>query len=126
MQLIKFLLNEWSKYVSYLHGRTLYFVDEEACWILTSDGTLVTCISAIDLCSDQEDADIRFILHCLQACRTSEPTTPIVVKTPDTDLLVSYASTVTQPLYLDTGSGNKSRMVNIKAITDVAVCSTTC
>ena len=122
-QLIKFLLNEWSKYASCLHGRTLYFVDEEACWILTSDGTLVTCVSAIDLCSDQEEADTWIILHCLQASRTSELTTHIVVRTPDTDLLlllVLYASTVIQPLYIDTGSGNKRRMVDTKAIADVA------
>ena len=71
----------------------------------------------------RREADKRIILHCLQASRTSEPTTPIIVWTPDTDLLVlfvSYASTVTQPLYLDTGSGNKRRMVDINAIADVA------
>ena len=121
-QLIKLLLREWSKYSNNLCGRTVFFVDEEACWILTSDGITVTCVSAAELCSDQEEADTRIILHCLQASKNSESNTPIIVKSPDTDLLillVSYASAVAQPLYLDTGSGNKRRLVDIKAIAHV-------
>ena len=121
-QLIKLFLVEWRKYTRYLQGRTVYFVDEEDCWMLTSDGHAVTCTLASDLCSDHEEADTRVILHCIHASRMSEQTTPIVVRSPDTDvliLLLSYASSVSQPLYLDTGFGNKRRMVDVKAIAKV-------
>jgi len=102
----------------------VYFVDEEDCWMLTSDGRAVTCTLASDLCSDHKEADTRTILHCIHASSTSmsEQTTPIVVRSPDTDvliLLLSYVSSVTQPLYLDTGFSNKCRMVDVKVIAKV-------
>ena len=118
-QLIKLLLSEWSKYIGRLQGRTLYFVDEVDCWKLTSDGHTLDCVLIRELCSDHEEADTRVILHCHHASRTSEQTTPIIVRSPDTDvliLLLSYASSVTQPLYFDTGCGNKRRLADVNAV----------
>jgi len=124
-QLIRLLLSEWRsscKYATRLHGRTLYFVEEEDCWVLTSDGNDVTGMIATDLCSDHEEADSRIILHCLHASRTASATTAIVVRSPDTDVLVillAYASSLCQRVYLDTGTGNKRRLIDIQAIADV-------
>lgn len=41
------------------------------------------------------------------------------MRSPDTDVLViliSYAASISQPLFLDTGTGNKRRLIDIKAI----------
>ena len=123
-QLIKLLLSEWSscKYAQRLHGRTLHFVDEENCWIIASDGNLVTCRMAADLCSDHEEADTRIILHCIEASKLAAESMPVIVRSPDTDLLILllfYSSSISQCLYLDTGTGNKRRLLDIKAIAGV-------
>ena len=115
-QLIRLLLSEWCsscKYATRLHGRTVYFVEEEDCWVLTSDGNDVTGMIATELCSDHEEADSRIILHLLHAGRTASATTAIIVRSPDTDVLCI------QPVYLDTGTGNKRRMIDIQAIANV-------
>lgn len=124
-QLIRLLLSEWRsrcKYPTRFHGRTVYFVEEEDCWVLTSDGNDVTGTIATELCSDHEEADYKIILHCLHADRTASATTAIVVRSPDTDVLVillAYASSLCQRVYLDTGTGNKRRMIDIQAIANV-------
>lgn len=72
-----------------------------------------------DLCSDQEEADTRIVLHCIHAMKASANATPIIVRSPDTDLLVilsSYASSVSQPLFLDTGTGNNRRLIDVQSI----------
>jgi len=61
-QLIRLLLREWRsrcKYPTRFHGRTVYFVEEEDCWVLTSDGNDVTGTIATELCSDHEEADYK-------------------------------------------------------------------
>ena len=90
--------------------------------LLTSDGNEIKCVLTSDLCSDQEEADTKIILHCMQAGKACAQSTPIVVRSPDTDvliLLLSYASSISQPLYMDTGTSNKRRIINVKAIADV-------
>ena len=110
--------------------RNLYFVDEEACWILTSDGTLVTCVSARALCYYPQ----RRPIHGLFCTATSQQDirTDNAYHCQDSDtyllvLFVSYASTSLNPL---PGHGvNKRRMVDIKAIADVAgpdLCAVPC
>ena len=102
-----------------MHGRTVYFVEEEDCWVLTSDGNDVTSTIATELCSDHEEADYKIILHCLHVDRTASATTAIMVRSPDTDVLVillAYASSLCQPVYLDIGTRNKRQMIDIQAI----------
>ena len=118
--LIKFL---WMNEANMPDGKTRYFVDEEACWILISYDTLVTCVSAIYLCYDPE----RRLIYRLFCTATSQQDirTDNAYHCQDSDtyllvLLVSYASNSLNLFNLDMGSGNKRRMGDIKAIADVA------
>lgn len=75
-----------------------------------------------DLCLDQEEADTRIVLHCIYAGKSVSTSAPIVVRSPDTDvmiLLLYYCSSIAQPVLFDTGSGNKRRLVNVKSIAEV-------
>jgi hypothetical protein len=121
-QLIRLLLSEWqtSKYARILRGRHVYFVCEEKCVSLTSyEGVTVTVSPVEELHSDHEEADTRIVLHCLYAAQTALAETRVVVRSPDTDVLVvllHYASSIGQPLFFDTGVGNKRRLVNVMEI----------
>jgi len=124
-QLIRFLLTEWQSnaYASRFHGRSIFFVREEECFCLhSSDGVTTSSAIVRSLCSEQEEADTRIMLHCHHAVRTSTGPVPITVRSPDTDvfvILLSYADSIPQPLIFDTGTGNKRRLLDIKAIANV-------
>lgn len=69
--------------------------------------------------SFQEEADTRIILHCLHIATQSSDDSSIIVRSPDTDvfmLLLRFASQVTMPLCMDTGTGDKRRLINVKSI----------
>ena len=86
-QLIQLLLDEWQKdtYANKLVGRKLFFVCCEQCFCLSSeDGESVRKELQADICSSQEEADTRIILHCVHISRTCLPSTKIVVRSPDT------------------------------------------
>ena len=120
-QLIKLLLHEWQKdtYANRLVGKKLFFVCGEECFCLSSkDGESVTKELQEDLCSSQEEADTRIILHCLHICRNSSESTKIVVRSPDTDVLVlllKFAQAIDQSILFDTGTGDKRRLLSLKA-----------
>jgi hypothetical protein len=131
-QLIKLLLVEWSsnvKYAASLFGRTVYFVDEVECWSLTSDGIRIVKEKVPGLCSDHKEADTRIILHCFHAENSVQTETQVVVRSPDTDVLVLllyYVGRLSSKLFFDTGSGNKRRVISVNAIAEVLgvdVCS---
>ena len=72
IQLINLLLEQWKteKYASKLVDRTIYYVCAEKVYRLTSeDGTSVSANLEESLCSSQEEADTRIILHCLDVSR---------------------------------------------------------
>jgi len=124
-QLIKFLLTQWKsdKYARRLFGRKVLFVAEFECYCLQSfDGISTTATVVESLCSSQEEADTRIILHCQHIDNTIESTDiPIVVHSPDTDvlvLLVSYAATVSTHLIFETGTGNNRRLVDVTGIAE--------
>jgi len=85
------------------------------------DGLKIDCRHVPNLFSSQEEADTRIILHCLYASQSAEADTNIIVRTPDTDVLVillSYSDCIAQPLFMDTGAGNKRRLINIHGIAE--------
>jgi len=122
-QLIRFLLAEWQlpEYAQCLHGRTIFFVCEEMCYSLHSADGCSTVVSVVDqLCSSQEEADTRIILHCLFAAESMSGDGSIVVRSPDTDvfvLLLAYASDIRNQVFFDTGTGTTRRLL---AVTDIA------
>ena len=124
-QLIKLLFSEWQKdtYAKRLQGRDLYFAISDKCYQLTSiDGKAVEVRSVDALATSQEEADTRIILHCLHICETVPTITQIVVRSPDTDVLVlllKYAQQIGPVVLFDTGTSDKRRLLNVKQIIEV-------
>jgi hypothetical protein len=71
--LIKFILEQWQleEYAELLQGRSLFFVFEQQCYRLESNGRTVFKSLVEELCSSQEEADTRIILHSLYASCSS-------------------------------------------------------
>ena len=122
-QLIRFLLTEWQlpEYAQCLCSRTIFFVCEEMCYSLHSDDGCSTTVTVVDrLCSSQEEADTRIILHCPFAAESMSADGSIVVRSPDTDvfiLLLAYTSEIHSRVLFDTGTGTARRLL---AVTDIA------
>jgi len=121
-QFIRLLKVEWqtSKYAHHLRGRKVFFVSDDECVCLEShDGQEVNSSLIQSLLSSQEEADTRIILHCLYASETATRDTQVIIRTPDTDALVIllyYSDSICQPLLMDTGTGNKRRLIDIHGI----------
>ena len=94
-QLIKLLLLEWqkSRYAGKLRGRQLFFV----CGELTSyDSVEVEILPQENLFSSQEEADTRMILHSDHIAHSGPETSVIIVRSPDTDVLVPAGKVFTK------------------------------
>ena len=120
-QLIKLLLSEWRKlrYAARLRGRQLFFVCREDCICLTSsNGVLVEARPEEDLFSSHEEADTRMILHC-QHIAQHHSTSVIVVRSPDTDVLVlllKFSQVIDRTILFDTRMRNNRRLLNVNDI----------
>ena len=125
IQLIKLLFDEWQKasYAKRLHGRSIYFAISEQCYHLSSIDAETVDVNTVDaLATSQEEADTRIILHCNHICETTPDTTHIIVRSPDTDVLVlllKYAQNFDPVVLFDTGTGDKRRLLNVKQIIEV-------
>ena len=72
-----------------------------------------------ELFSSHKEADSRIILHCDHIARNFPATFVIAVRSPDTDVLVlllKFSKNIDQTILFDTGTGNKSRLLNVKDI----------
>ena len=61
-----------------------------------------------ELCSPQEEADTRIILHCLHVSE-HDATLDIIIRSPDTNviiLLLQYGCQIAGKVYFDPGTGN--------------------
>ena len=88
--LMKLLLSEWRrpKYAVRLDGRQLFFVcGEERICLTSNNGILAKARPEEDLFTSQEETDTRMVLHC-QHIAEYYPTSVIIVRSPDTDVLV--------------------------------------
>lgn len=66
----------------------------------------------------QEEADTRMILHCFHIARHLYSSGAIIIRSPDTDvfvLLMKYSQNIDIPLFMDTGYGDKRRLISVKA-----------
>ena len=99
------------------YGREVYFVNGADCFLLQSaDGLVTSKTLAQDLCSNQEEADTRIILHVLHILKQEPSVDSITVRCSDTDVLVLlmyYCIDVSVPVYFDTGHGNHRRLISI-------------
>ena len=99
------------KFAERLHGRDLFFTcGEQCCHLISTNGRKVRIEPEEELFSSQEEADTRIILHCDHISRNFSETTVIIVRSPDTDVLVLLSK------LFEKGMGNKRRLLNIKEI----------
>ena len=119
------MFDEWQKasYAKRLHGRSIYFAISEQCYHLSSIDAETVDVNTVDaLATSQEEADARIILHCNHVCKTTPGTTHIIVRSPDTDVLVlllKYARNFDPVVLFDTGTGDKRRLLYVKQINEV-------
>ena len=120
-RLCSFLLEEWKKdkYSWNLNGKSLIVINERSCISLRSlDGKSIISEQIKELCSSQEEADTRIILHCKHVAANSPNNSAILIRSLDTDvfiLLLRFARQISQTVLFDTGTGDKRRLLSIHA-----------
>ena len=73
-------------YAKRLQHCEVLFVCKDLCVCLSSsDGLAVQCSDVYELCSPQEEADTRIIVHCLHVTE-HDATLDIIIRSPDTDV----------------------------------------
>ena len=90
-QLINLIFDQCNtnKYASKLFGQNIYFVIKDKCYHLTcEDGNEVQTCPHESLFSSQDEADTRIVLHCLEISKASAASSTIIVRSPDTDVLI--------------------------------------
>ena len=93
-RLTHFLLGEWKgeRYTAKLKGRRVFFVCENKCFCLSSNGKDTVCEEVDELNSTQEEADTKIIVHCLNIAATSPPDLKILIRSPDTDVFAQICT----------------------------------
>ena len=125
-EFIQFILREWQSdtYAQVLHNREVYCASDNVCFFLTSvDGKATDSRQVSNLSSSQEEADTLIILHVLYASKEAENgDLDIIVRSPDTDvfiLLVAFCRKFKHPVYFNTGSGNRRRIIHINKLSEM-------
>ena len=83
----------------------------------SADSVVVTCLTVPELRSNQEEADMRLLLHAHHAATHHE--SAIVVRSPDTDVVVlccHFQRSIPKPMYFRTGTRQRTRYVDISAV----------
>ena len=119
---MKLILIEWQKsqYAPMVQGRQIYFTIDSACSCLSSeDGIVITNEPQPGLSSIQEEADTKMIFHCCHQATTHPLSHGVVVRSPDTGvfvLLLYHVRNINHQIFLDTGVGNKRRLIDINQL----------
>ena len=94
-------------------------IGEECHRLSGNDGNAeVNVVAQEGLFSSQEEADTRIILHCLDIAST-RPQTTIIVRSPDTDILIMIARYIPKigcTVLFGTQTGKKRRLLNVTTI----------
>ena len=124
VELAVFLCKEWQKpkYAVPLFNRHFFATAGNMCWCLTSnDGKSVTASEVDDLCGySHEEADTRLLLHARHAVDNGYSTSGVVIKSPDTDVVVFVLMLCTQYPTLDvffpTGTKQRTRVIPLHTV----------
>ena len=103
----------------YLAKKALHhFEGKPKVFIVTSPQELLSnSMDVQHICSSQEEADTRLILHSLDGVRTGA--TELYIQSPDTDVLVlaiHHYHQLCRNTYFVTGVGNKKRVISLGPI----------
>lgn len=121
-ELVEFLFNSWKDL--YSGPFDLFVAHENKCHLLSKHHSAAIEIQELDC--DHEEADTRMFLHAQHAASTTNQ--HVLIKSMDTDVYVlclAFSAQIGQ-LFLLTGTGNKSRIVNISVLAThlgTAVCN---
>ena len=121
--LISFLCEHWCTYASsHLSNLdVLYVTSKEKCYSFSrgmADNALVFCDEVSELKSSHEEADTRLLLHAKHAAIENDR---IIIKSPDSDvflLCIAMQRVIEKDLYFMTGTGNRFRVIHIRAIAE--------
>ena len=115
---LNFLAREWSENVVYagkIKEHTLFVTHGDNCTKLSaSDGTITAC-TVLELCSSQEEADTRMLLHSNHASQNGHQ--HIAIRSSDTDVEVLacyYQAVIAADITLISGTKRISRIVSIR------------
>ena len=117
--IVAFLLDCWSKMNGdFLEEIQLYVTSREECTkLLSVDGRIIH-EQVEQLSCDHEQAETRLMLHATHAAGSGSQI--VLVKSPDTDVFIlALRSTLVLPetsLYLNTGVGDRSRIILLDTI----------
>ena len=122
--LIAFLCDYWRTYKSshLCYIECMYITSKCKCHLLTTGSSPNDCVlhhEVPELQCDHEEADTRLLLHSNHAAETHDT---IIVKTPDTDvflLCIAMCRTIGKKLLVMVGTGNRFRIIDTSAISDV-------
>lgn len=116
--LLNFLALEWSEnaiYAEKIKEHTLFVTHGDNCTKLSSsDGTITAC-TFLELCSNQEEADTRMLLHSNHASQNGHQ--HIAIRSSDTDVEVLacyYQAVIAADITLISGTKRISRIVSIR------------
>lgn len=118
--LLNFLVREWSANpacAQKIKDHTLFVTHGDNCTkLVASEGTIMAS-TVLDLCSNQEEADTRLLLHASHASRNGHQR--IALKSSDTDVEVLacyYQAVIPAEITLISGTKSRSRIVSIPRV----------
>ena len=129
-ELVAFFLAQWQlqRNIDKIpSGKVLIITAGQECVTVKSTNGVIRASAIEYLASTHEEADTRLVLHTNHAADNGYET--VVLKTPDTDVLViacSVSHHIPCMLLLEIGAGNNCRMVDVTAVgckLDVPVCN---
>lgn len=112
-----FFLQEWQHqdyFTNLARLHTLYVTHGEECHMLTALDNNIACSKVDNLCTKQEEADTRMLLHASHAA--SDGHTCIIIKSPDTDVAVLacyFSHQIDARLLFCTGTKQRQRYIDI-------------
>lgn len=118
--LLNFFVREWSGNVVYaekIKDHTLFVTHGDNCTkLVASDGTIAAS-TVLELCSNQEEADTRMLLHAHHASQNGHQR--IAIKSSDTDVEVLacyHQAVIPAEIMLISGTRSRSRIVCIRRV----------
>ena len=115
--LLNFLVRVWSAnpaYAQKIKDHTLFVTHGDDCTTLVASEGTVTASTVLELCSTQEEADTRMLLHASHASQNGHQR--IAIKSSDTDVEVlacHYQAVIPAEIMLISGTTSRSRIVSI-------------
>ncbi|XP_033106462.1 uncharacterized protein LOC117108533 [Anneissia japonica] len=118
--LVEFLFLVWKDVnLKLVYDIAIYFTHGEECHILENKNSVSTSWPCDDLKCDHEEADTRLLLHAKHASKYCKD---VIIRSPDTDVSIialSLMDKLASNLFFLTGTGRKSRIIDLQKVASV-------